>query len=115
MTADKIMDYYMYKFNLTCLSDGTNWCYFEQRKWFLDYLPKVTWPKFTSKWVWMLFLPTSRELLCLADLQLAQVSRLGERSSQWHQRTGPERNSHPAICHLTTTKANLDQCKGDGV
>lgn len=75
MTADKIMDYYMYKFNLTCLSDGTNWCLFEQRKWFLDYLPKVTWPKFTSKWVCQYFterlhMSAARE----ADLQITQVS-----------------------------------------
>ena len=48
--AEKILDFYMYKYNLTCLSDGSSWCLLEERKWFVEYLPTVTWPSYTEKW-----------------------------------------------------------------
>lgn len=50
MNAERIVDFYMYKYNLTCLADGASWCLLEQRQWFLEYLPTVTWPTYTEKW-----------------------------------------------------------------
>ncbi|PVI07195.1 carbohydrate-binding module family 50 protein [Periconia macrospinosa] len=48
--AERILDFYTYKYNLTCLSSGSTWCALEERKWFLEYLPSVTWPEHTQKW-----------------------------------------------------------------
>ncbi|KAH2126337.1 hypothetical protein KXV35_006781, partial [Aspergillus fumigatus] len=50
MDAEKIVDFYEYKYNLTCLADGSSWCLLEQDKWFVEYLPTVTWPQYTDKW-----------------------------------------------------------------
>jgi hypothetical protein len=50
MDAEKIVDFYEYKYNLTCLADGSSWCLLEQDKWFIEYLPTVTWPQYTGKW-----------------------------------------------------------------
>jgi hypothetical protein len=43
------MDFWMYKYNLTCLADGSSWCLMKQKQWFVDYLTTVTWPTYTSK------------------------------------------------------------------
>ncbi|KAI4693341.1 uncharacterized protein J4E88_001712 [Alternaria novae-zelandiae] len=48
--AKRILDFYTYKYNLTCLHGDSDWCLMEQRKWFVEYLPTVTWPSFTEKW-----------------------------------------------------------------
>ncbi|KAF2732644.1 hypothetical protein EJ04DRAFT_390869, partial [Polyplosphaeria fusca] len=48
--GERIIDFYQYKYNLTCLSSGSSWCLLDQRKWFTDKLTTVTWPKYTSKW-----------------------------------------------------------------
>ncbi|KAF1972802.1 hypothetical protein BU23DRAFT_568650 [Bimuria novae-zelandiae CBS 107.79] len=48
--GEQIIDFYQYKYNLTCLSSGSSWCLLGQRKWFTDKLSKVTWPTNTDKW-----------------------------------------------------------------
>jgi hypothetical protein len=47
--AERVIDFYQYKYNLTCLSSGSSWCLLDQRKWFTDQQPKVTWPQNTNK------------------------------------------------------------------
>lgn len=44
-----VVDFYLYKFDLTCLADGDSWCLLEQNDWVLEALPSVTWPTYTDK------------------------------------------------------------------
>jgi hypothetical protein len=44
-----VVDFYLYKFDLTCLADGSSWCLLEQDDWVLEALPSVTWPTYTEK------------------------------------------------------------------
>jgi hypothetical protein len=50
LNAERIVDFYTYKYNLTCLSSGSSWCLLDEKKWFLEFLPTTTWPKYTDKW-----------------------------------------------------------------
>jgi hypothetical protein len=50
MDAERIVDFWMYKYNLTCLVDGDSWCLLEQNDWFVEKLTTTTLPPYTEKW-----------------------------------------------------------------
>lgn len=49
MNASSVINFYMYKYDLACLSDSGSWCLLEQDSWYLQYLSTVTWPTYTNK------------------------------------------------------------------
>lgn len=50
--ASTMIEYILYKYDMTCLADGSTFCYLERQTWdiqALDSAGKATWPKYTNK------------------------------------------------------------------
>jgi hypothetical protein len=47
-----MLDFYLYKFDRTCLQDGSSFCHFEERAWDIPSMVasgNATWPTYTNK------------------------------------------------------------------
>ena len=49
LSATEMVDFYLYKYNLTCLADGSTFCLMQERMWDISKMDTVTWPTFTNK------------------------------------------------------------------
>jgi hypothetical protein len=52
LNATDILDYFIYKFDKTCLTDGTTFCHIQEQNWNIPNMIAaggVTWPTYTNK------------------------------------------------------------------
>jgi hypothetical protein len=52
LNATEILDYFIYKFDKTCLQDGSTFCHIQEQSWNIPNMTAaggVTWPTYTNK------------------------------------------------------------------